>query len=243
MTPRNVKNPSGYHSKGKSPKEKVVNFAAFIKEFAWTGSWKEDPTTGDITLIATREAERIEVYWNTPIAWPEVFYSYAGHKIKCRNVSAAAKIAQGEPDPERMRRIAGKLRVGTLSASMQRPSGPVGRPDGAEVPSDDPGDSDVSAGDLEALRGYVPWDKASTPEEVKAELMHYRTPTITWVNRIAASVDKRKQGPDNTINTATINTKSRKFNVSTNKTEEVIINFTDRYGFHAVYAHTVIGVQ
>lgn len=232
MTPRNVRNPSGYHSKGKNPKEKVVNFAAFIKEFEWTASWKQDPITGDITLIATREAERIEIFWNTPIAWPEVFYSYAGHKIKCRNVSAAAKIAKGEPDPERMRRVGKRILAGSLDASMQRPSGPVAGRNGAEVRSADPGDSDAPTGDLEALRAYVPFDKTSTPEEVKEELKHYRTPTITWVNRLTG-----------VVSSAVVKASSRNFKVTTNSKGEVIINFTDTFGFHAVYAHSVIGVQ
>jgi hypothetical protein len=232
MTPRNVKNPSGYVSKGKNPKEKVVNFVNFIKEFGWTGSWKEDPETKDITLIANREAERIEIYWNTPIAWPEVFYSYASHKVKCRNVSAAAKYAQGEPDPERMRRVGKRVLTGSLGASMQPPSGPVAGPDGAEVGSSDPGAPDAATGDLEALRSYVPFDKTSTAEEVKEELKHYRTPTITWVNRLTG-----------VVNSAIVKANSRNFKVTTNKKGEVIINFTDTFGFHAVYAHSVIGVQ
>lgn len=234
MTPRIVKNPSGYHSKGKNPKEKVVNFATFIKEYGWTGSWKEDPETHDITLIAKRDSELIEVFWNTPIPWPEVFYSYGGHQIKCRNVSAAAKIAQGDPDPERMRRVVRRRRNGTLGASMQRPSGPVDGRNGSRVGSDVPDDPDAAADDLEALRAYVPWDKTATAEEVKAELMHYRTPTITWVNRLTGAV-----------HTAVVPARATNlsFKVDTNSKGDIIIHFADSFGFHSVYANSVIGVQ
>lgn len=95
---------SGYHSKGATHKDKANNFGKFIKEFGWTGSWKEDQATGDVTLIAKRDNETIEVYWNIPVPWPEVFYSLGGNRIKCRNVSAAAKLAQATPDAERAKR-------------------------------------------------------------------------------------------------------------------------------------------
>jgi hypothetical protein len=105
LTNGKVVNPSGYHSKGKTIKDKANNFGKFIKEFGWTGSWKEEHETGDVTLIATRDNERIEVYWNPPIPWPtEVFYFLAGNRLKLKNVSAAAKLAQEFPDAERARR-------------------------------------------------------------------------------------------------------------------------------------------
>jgi hypothetical protein len=99
-----VRNPSGYHSKGATPKDKANNFGKFIKDFGWSGSWREDPETGDITLVAKRDNEMIEAYWNNPIPWPEVFYSLGGNRIKCRNISMAAKLAQETPNADRARR-------------------------------------------------------------------------------------------------------------------------------------------
>lgn len=99
-----VRNPSGYHSKGSTPKDKANNFGKFIKEFGWSGSWQEDPDTGDITLVAKRDNEKIEAYWNNPIPWPEVFYTLGGNRIKCRNISMAAKLAQETPNAERAMR-------------------------------------------------------------------------------------------------------------------------------------------
>ena len=99
-----VRNPSGYHSKGVTYKDKANNFGIFIKDFGWKGSWTEDSDTGDVTLIAKRDNERIEVYWNTPLPWPETYYTLGNNRIKVRNLSAAAKLAQETPDAARAKR-------------------------------------------------------------------------------------------------------------------------------------------
>jgi hypothetical protein len=119
-------NPSGYHSKGKTIKDKANNFGMFIKEFGWTGGWKESPETGTITLIATRDNERIEVYWNPPNPWPdEVSYFYGGTKLKLKNVSAAAKLAQETPDADRTRRGFRRRNNGMSVALSSEPVRPV----------------------------------------------------------------------------------------------------------------------
>jgi hypothetical protein len=120
LTNGTVKNPSGYHSKGKTIKDKASNFGKFIKEFGWTGKWVEDEETGDITLTAKRDNERIEIFWNPPIPWPtEVFYYYGGSRLRLKNVSAAAKLAQENPDAARAKRGFSRKRSGispTLSS-------------------------------------------------------------------------------------------------------------------------------
>jgi hypothetical protein len=120
-----IKNPSGYHSSGRTRKEKVVNFALFIKEFGWTGSWEENSDTEIVTLVAKRDNERIEIEYAPASPWPDVYYTLLGHTIKCRNISMAAKIAQGQPDAERVKRAVSRRHNGIATPSSSTPSKPL----------------------------------------------------------------------------------------------------------------------
>jgi len=229
---RLVHNPSGYHSSGKDHKEKVHNFCLFIKDFGWTGKWKQDDDAEILHMNATRDDnEKIDIEWPDNQWWPDVWYTFAGATIKCRNISHAAKIAQTEPDPERMRRSARRRSYGVTGASLQGSSRPGSGLSRAGVGSGDPDAADAGEAIVAALKGYVPFTHESTAEEVHVELKSYKVPTITWVNRMTGAV-----------NTAMIKTKSRHFRITKNGDGKVIINFADEFGFHAVYANSVIGV-
>jgi hypothetical protein len=229
---RLVRNPSGYHSSGKSPKEKVHNFAMFIKPFGWTGKWRIDEDSHILHLNATRDDnEKIDIEWPESQWWPDVWYTFAGATIKCRNISHAAKIAQAEPDPERMRRVSRRRFSGGKAASLRGARRPGERLSRAEGRSDGPNENDAGEAIVAALKGYVPFTHESTAEEVDVELKSYKVPTITWVNRMTGAV-----------HTTMIKTRSKHFRITKNGDGKVIINFTDEFGFHAVYANSVIGV-
>lgn len=216
-----VKNPSGYHSSGKTIKEKAINFGLFIKEFGWSGSWKEDDETKDITLVATRgNSEQIDIHWYSHIPLQDVWYTYAGDSVKCRNVSGVAKIAQEPPSPGKMRSAArkGRRQIGSRIS--------VGGLPGAS-------NSGSNADDLiAAVATTLPFDKESTPDEIKTILKKYRNPTIIWINRLSGG-----------INQDLIKTWSRYLKVDTNKDGKIIIHFVGNFGFHSVYADSVIGVS
>ena len=216
MSKGTVKNPSGYHSFGATHKDKVNNFAKFINDFEWTGKWYVDDDSEILHLNATRgDNERIDIEWPETQWWPDVWYTFAGNTIKCRNISQAAKLAQELPDAERMRRASHRAR---RSISLPLASGP------AIAIVGDPADELISS-----LTTSVPWDTESKAGEVKAALLKHRNTTITWVNRISGKV-----------NSAMI--KPRNFKVTTTKEGKVVIQFADDFGFHACYADSVIGV-
>lgn len=216
---RIIRNPSGYHSFGATHKDKVNNFARFIKDFGWTGQWKENEDSDILTLNAIRgDNERIDIEWPATQWWPDVWYTFASNSIKCRNISHAAKLAQGRPDAEAMRRASRRRRRSIPRASSSGPAIAI------------PGEPVESL--AESLATSLPWDKESSVEEVVAALRQHRNPTITWVNRISGD-----------INTATMRTGKRHNSVTTNKEGKVIIQFTDENGFHACYADSVIGLS
>jgi hypothetical protein len=216
----NAVNPSGYHSFGKNHKEKVWNFAAFIKDFGWTGNWWEDEETEMVHLKATRgDVERIDVEYPVNQGWPDVFYTLAGGTIKCRNISQAAKLAQEKPDVDKMRAASRRLRNGKATASPpQAAQGPAIATVGADL--------------IPELTGSLPFDKESTADEVKQALVKHKNPVITWVNKVSGQVDS-----------AMIKTKSKQFKVTESKDGKVIINFSTDRGFRAVYANSIIGVS
>lgn len=218
---RIIKNASGYHSHGKTNKEKAVNFAMFIKEHGWSGKWEEDDDTKDIILVANRsESEQIDIRWYSNIPLQDVFYAYAGNSIKLRNVSAAAKVAQEPPSKDRMRSAARK-RVGRGLAGISVAQEPGGSNNGS------------SADDLiAAMSTTLPFDKESSPDEIKAVLKTHRNPTLIWINRISGNV-----------NTDIIKTWSRFLRVDANRQGKMIIHFVGDFGFHAVYVDSVIGVN
>jgi len=216
-----VKNPSGYHSKGRTNKDKANNFGIFIKEYGWSGKWAEDPETKDITLTATRgNSEQIDIHWYSHIPLQDVWYTYAGDSVKCRNVSGVAKIAQDPPSRARMRSAArkGKSRISSRISTVDL--------SGAS-------NSGSSADELiAAMATTLPFDKESTPDEIKAVIKTHRNPTITWINRLSGKMHQD-----------VIKTWSRYLKVDTNKEGKIIIHFVGDFGFHSVYANSVIGVD
>jgi hypothetical protein len=218
---RIIKNPSGYHSKGRTNKEKAVNFGLFIKEYGWSGKWEEDEETKDVILIAARgQGEQIDIRWYSNIPLQDVFYTYAGDSIKCRNVSGVALIAQEPPSQERMRSAARKGRS------------QLGSRISVAVPSE-AGNSGSSADELIAVMATtLPFDRESTPEEIKSVLKKRRNPTITWINRLSGGVSQD-----------IAKTWSRYLKVEANKDGKVIIHFVGEFGFHSVYLDSVIGVS
>jgi hypothetical protein len=220
---RIIHNPSGYHSSGVTHKDKVNNFARFIKDFGWTGQWKEDPDSDILTLTAARgDNERIDIEWPAPQWWPDVWYTFAGNTIKCRNISHAAKLAQELPDAEAMRRATARRRAAS------RPKGAEGLLRGASGE----GSPELNGAVAAELVTSLPFDKESTAKEVAAALKKHRNPTIIWVNRISGK-----------INSAMMRTGKRHNKVSTNKEGKVIIQFTDETGFHAVYVESIVGLS
>jgi hypothetical protein len=213
----NIKNPSGYHSFGVTHKDKVNNFALFIKDFGWHGKWKEDEDSLILTLDAARgDNERIDIEWPATHSSPGVWYTFAGNTIKCHNISQAAKLAQALPDAEAMRKANYRRK---RRAPLPLSSGP-----GIAIS----GESFESL--AENLSTSLPWDKESPPGEVKAALLKHKNTTITWVTSITGDV---KSGM--------IKTKNLK--VTANKDGKVIIEFADDFGFHACYADSVIGIS
>ena len=215
--PRFVRNPSGYHSHGKTHKEKVYNFGVHIKQFGWSGGWEFDEDAQILRATMMRgEAEKITIEWPESQWWPDVWYHFAGNTMKCRNISQAAKIASEKPDPERMRRSSrGKNSVAKRIAEAHASGG---------------GNSDSAAELIESLRTTLPFDKESTTEEIKAVIKAKINPTIVWVNRISGGVEEDY-----------IKTWSRHLKVTENKDGKVIIHFVGGHQFHAVYLESVIG--
>ena len=155
MARKNVVNPSGYHSSGRTLPEKANNFGAYVKQFGWAGSWKIDPETGNVILTANRgENEIIQIEWYKG-GGGEVWYTLAGERIKCHNVSGAALIARNEPDLTRLKRAVSKKRksMGKLS-------------------------QDESAMLVSDIQGTLPFDHESDDVELKTVLMGR---TITWL--------------------------------------------------------------
>ena len=216
--PRFVRNPSGYHSHGKTHKEKVYNFGVHIKQFGWSGSWNEDEDSGILTAELKRsESERITIEWPDNQWWPDVFYSYAGDTIKCRNISQAAKIASEKPNVDRMRKSTRKKRTGGSRI--------------AEAFAAAGGNNDSTTEELiDALRTTLPFDRESTPEEIKAVIKTKVNPTIVWINRLTGRAESDY-----------IKTWSRHLKVTENKEGKKIINFVGADRFRSVYVDSVIG--
>lgn len=217
---RFIKNASGYHSHGKTHKEKIFNFGVYIKQFGWEGSWSEDEESAILKATMTRgDSEKIEIEWPETQWWPDVWYTFGGESIKCRNISMAAKIAADKPDAKKMRRTSRRKSYGISGAFL---------PGGSNN-----GSSEDAADDLiAAMSTTLPFDKESTPEEIKAVLKAHRSPTITWINRISGDV-----------NTDIVKTWSRHLKVTTNKDGKKIIHFIGHDCFHAVYADSIIGIS
>jgi hypothetical protein len=222
-------NPSGYHSYGRTKQEKLINFGLFIKDFGWTGEWRQDEETEMLFLKATRgDSERIDIEYPANQGWPDVYYTFAGNTIKCRNVSHAAKFAQATPDPEKMRRSSRRLSRARRRASALGNSGAVGTGAQGTGEPDDGGADDL----VSVLGTTLPFDKESGIEDVILALKQHRNPTIVWVNRISGRVES-----------AMMRTGKRHNKVCMNKEGKVIIEFTDERGFHAVYVERIVAIS
>jgi hypothetical protein len=156
---KNVKNPSGYHSAGKTLQEKAANFGSFVKQHGWTGSFKT-AENGDVNLLAQRgDSESIEICWLKG-GGGSVRYTLAGTTVKCHNVSAAAKIAQEPPDINKVQKAVRKRHVA---------------PENGEITPDI----------LDGLQGSLPFDRESTDQEIKLAL---KDRNIAWINRLSGTV-------------------------------------------------------
>lgn len=215
---RLIKTPSGYHSHGKTHKEKVFNLGVYIKQFGWEGTWEQDVDV--LKAKMTRgDSEVITIWWPDNQWWPDVVYSYANNPVKCRNISQAAKFASETPDPNKLRTAARKRRGRTTPGIS--PTDPLGG-----------GNNGSSADDLIAeLATTLPFDRESTPEEIKEFFKSKRNPTIIWFNRLSGAVEQDY-----------IKTWSRHLKVTQNKEGKTIIHFVGHTCFHSVYVDSVIGV-
>lgn len=225
MTVRNkvIHNPSGYHSHGKTHKEKVINFSLFIKEFGWSGTWNDDEESGILYMHATRgKNEKIDIEWPEKQWWPDVWYTYAGNSIKCRNISQAAKIGQEPPDSEKMRAASRRLRRSGKPGIGLRGPGATGRPLPGEAGTDE-----AAADLIEELATSLPFDHESSPAEIKAVL---KGRYITWVNTLSGATRQALVKP------------GKHYKVTTTKEDKIVIEFADDHGFHSVYASSIIGV-
>ena len=159
---KNVKNPSGYHSSGRTLEDKANNFGKFVKQFGWAGKWTKDQESGNVSLFCRRgENETIEIVWHYG-GGGTVHYTLAGERIKCHNVSAAAAIAQKEPDATRLRKAIRKRR---------RQLGVV--------------DPEAVTEMLDDAQCSLPFDHESTDAEIKVALFNR---SITWINRQSGQV-------------------------------------------------------
>lgn len=220
--PRFIKNPSGYHSSGKTHKEKVYNLGVYVKQFGWVGEWKQPEGDDVLTAEMKRgESETIKIWWPDNQWWPDVYYSYAGNETKCRNISQAAKIASEKPNPDKLHAAARRKRKGRVGNGI------------AEAQASGASNNGSSADELIAeLATTLPFDKESTPEEIKEFFKGKRNPTIIWINRISGSVEQDY-----------IKTWSRHLKVNKNKDGKTIIHFVGAHCFHSVYVDSVIGVS
>lgn len=150
--------------RGRNGLHKANSFASFAKEFGWNtkvSSTQED----DVRLFARRgDSETLNFVWINGCWSGESHYTLAGEKIKCHNLSAASKIVQGKPDPDRLRKATRKLKRQT---GIEYSEGPI------------------KDSDIDSLRGSLPFDDESSDEDIQA-VLHKRS--ITWVNTTSGQV-------------------------------------------------------
>lgn len=168
---RNVKNSSGYHSSGKTIQDKAAKFGIFVKQFGWSGSFKTNED-GNVDLVATRgDNETIQITWYKT-GGGEVWYTLAGERQRCHNVSAAAKIAQEKPNYDRFNRVMRKRRKKLAVEN-----------------------GEVTPELTDGLQGSLPFDHESSDDEIKLMLLKR---SITWVDSLGrlntATVNAGKYG-------------------------------------------------
>ena len=143
---------------------KANSFASFAKEFGWNAK-VSSPSEDEVRLFARRgDSETLNFVWIDGCWSGESHYTLAGEKIKCHNLSAASRIAQGKPDPDRLRKATRKLKRQT---GIDYSRGPI------------------SDSDIDSLRGFLPFDAESSDDEIEA-VLHRKT--ITWVNTVSGQV-------------------------------------------------------
>jgi hypothetical protein len=231
---RLIKNKTPYHSNGNTIMEKLCNFATFLKNECdgWTGKIWVDDNSGIHYLQAFRDDnEKIEIEWPT-VTWPIILHTIANHTIKCRNVSHAAKIAYAEPDTSRLKRAGRGRRVDPLGGRLQDAQSLAPGRNSPDRVTGTPDDSEALEAIVAATKSYVPFDKESTKEEVEAELKRLRNPNIVWIGPLT-----------HRVNSALVKTRSKHFKVNENKNGKIVLHFADDFGFHAVYADSIIAVS
>lgn len=151
-------------TRGRTGKEKAVNFGQYAKSYGWGGKWSAEDDSQSVHLFASRgENESIDIYWHERGVFISATYSLAGEKIRLHNVAAAAQVARNKPDEKRLNKAIRRRRK-SKSVDVTQIS------------------DDVIAG----LQTSLPFDKESTDDEVKAVLFNK---SITWVNRQTGQVN------------------------------------------------------
>lgn len=191
---------------------KANSFASFAKEFGWTAK-VSSPQEDEVQLFARRgDSETLNFVWIDGCWSGESYYALAGERIKCHNLSAASKIVQGKPDPERLKKATRKLKRQTGIEYSREP---------------------ISDGDISKLRGSLPFDEASTDDEIEA-VLHRKA--ITWVNTISGQIqDSVRVDVD------------KQFKVVRKNGNENIkadyITFSTSEGYRAVYLKSIVAVN
>lgn len=159
--------------RGRDGLRKATTFANFAKGFGWLSKSTQE---GNIVRLFSRrgENETLDIQWHDGCILPglEPIYTMAGERIKLRNLSAASKIVQEQPDPKRLTKATRKRKRQT---GIDYSGGPL------------------SEDDLDSLRGSLPFDAESSDDEIEA-VLHKRS--ITWVNTISGQVDSARVDVD-----------------------------------------------
>ena len=168
----------------------------------------------DVRLFARRgDSETLNFVWINGCWSGESHYTLAGEKIKCHNLSAASKIVQGKPDPDRLRKATRKLK----------------RQTGIEYSGGGP----ISDSDIDSLRGSLPFDAESSDDEIEA-VLHKRS--ITWVNTISGQVqDSVRVDVDKQFKIVRKN--------GNEKMKGDFITFCTTEGYRAVYLKSIVAVN
>lgn len=219
-----------FKSKGRTAKDKAVNFGLWCKSHGWEGSWEEDDDTHIVHLSARRENETVDVWWQANGACIQSMlpvYSLAGEKIKLRNVSAAAVRVAGKPEEARVRKAVRSQRRQLDAASPTHLA-----PDEIE-------------GFITSLQGTLPFDHESSDDEIM-DMLYGRT--ITWINRQSGQQDSATVG-GNTKHFKVIRNGHDYINFVYPIPARVLANFgktnmeVDTFGFRSVYLDSIVSVS
>lgn len=150
--------------RGRDGLRKANTFASFAAEFGW--QCKVNQNGLEVKLFARRgTSETLDFIWIDG-SWSDCcFYTLAGERIKCHNLSAASRIVQEKPDPKRLTKATQKRK----------------RQTGIDYTTNHV----FSEDDLLAARGSLPFDSESSDDEIEA-VLHRKS--ITWLNTISGQV-------------------------------------------------------